>query len=192
MTHRPWGPIDWTLSLSSPKPWHFVGAIGTEERSLCGWTYLRAGGAIASELLIEVQDVDSEKYRERTRDAITERHALFAQNGGDVGSIRSIELMTEGFRIAELANIAEAAGPAVILDITSLPKRFFFPILRTLIKSARVRDLVVTYTSPATYAEGDLYEEPEPWRVLPFQTRQFREGFGFIQWMHRLAREVLG
>jgi hypothetical protein len=37
MRYRPWGTTDWVLSLSSPKEWNFVGAIATEERSLCSW-----------------------------------------------------------------------------------------------------------------------------------------------------------
>jgi hypothetical protein len=76
--------------------------------------------------------------------------------------------MAELFRILEVSNACAAAWPSVALDITAFPKRYFFPILRALIKSDTVKDLLVTYTSPARYAEdGPLYEDIEPWRALP-------------------------
>jgi hypothetical protein len=126
-------------------------------------------GVIATTQFTEVQDVDSEKYRDRTRHAIDLRRAEFVQAGGDLGFVEKIELMAELFLIDAFARRAEGAGHSVVLDITSLPKRFFFPILRTLTNSPHVRNLLVTYTSPMSYAPDDepLYEDIEPWRVLP-------------------------
>jgi len=168
MKYRPWGPVDWTLSLSSQKQWHFVGAIGTEERSLCSWAHMRHKGVVAGELFAQIQDVDSEKYRDRARIALDERREEFIQNGGSLTHIRNIELMAEGFRIVELAREAAAASPSIVLDITSFPKRFFFPILRTLVAATNVRNLLVTYTAPASYADdAPLYEDIEPWKTLP-------------------------
>ena len=77
--------------------------------------------------------------------------------------------MAELFLIDAFARRAESAATSVVLDITSFPKRFFFPILRTLAGNPKVRNFLVTYTSPASYAPDDepLYEDIEPWRVLP-------------------------
>lgn len=167
MKYRPWGSISWALSLSSQKPWRFVGVFGTEERSLCSWAQMRQAGAVDSELFAQIQDVDSEKYRESTRIAFETRRAEFIQNGGDLATIRNIGLMDELFRIAAFAREAEAASSSIVLDITSFPKRFFFPIIRTLVNNDNVRNLLVTYTSPASYADGDLYEDIEPCQTLP-------------------------
>jgi len=168
MKYRPWGPVDWVLSLSSQKPWHFVGAIGTEDRSLCAWGHLRRQSAVVSESFAQIQDADSDKYRDRTRAAIEARRLEFTRLHGDLTAIRQFELMTELFHIQAFAKEAENASSAVVLDVTSLPKRFFFPILRTLVMSANVRNLLVTYTSAATYADdAPLYEDPEDWRTLP-------------------------
>ncbi|MEK6283839.1 MAG: hypothetical protein AABN95_26075 [Acidobacteriota bacterium] len=80
--------------------------------------------------------------------------------------------MSELFEILNVAQRAERAGPSIVLDITSFPKRFYFPILRTLMNSTHVRNVVVTYTSAASYAPDDehnpLYEDVgEDWRILP-------------------------
>ena len=167
MKYRPWGSIDWVLSLSNQKQWHFVGAIGTEERSLCSWGQMRRSGTVASELFAEIHDVDSDKYRDRNLIAFSARRAEFVRCGGSLSSIRSIELMAEWFRVLEFSREVEAKGASVVLDITSLPKRFFFPILRTLVTSANVQNLLVTYTSPANYAlDAPLYEDIEPWKTI--------------------------
>ncbi len=169
MKYRPWGPVDWALSLSSQKPWRFVGVIGTEERSLTSWEHMKGGGVVAGEHFAEIQDIDSDKYRERTRAALEARRARFAQLGGNAAQVERMELMAELFLVKAFARRAEAAATSIVLDITSFPKRFFFPILRMLAENPSVQNLLVTYTSPASYAPDDepLYEDIEPWRVLP-------------------------
>ncbi len=168
MKYRPWGPVDWALSLSSQKQWYFVGTIGTEDRSLCSWAHMQHQGLVAGELMVKMQDVDSEKYRDRSRIALDARHDEFIKNGGGLANIRNIELMAESFLITALAREAEAAGLSVVLDITSFPKRFFFQILRALVKSTTVRNLLLTYTAPSSYADdAPLYEDIDEWKTLP-------------------------
>lgn len=169
MSYRPWGPLEWALSLSSQKQWHFVGTLGTEVRSLCSWTLLRQGGLLKSEQFAEVRDVESEKYKDRTDILLQARRIEFANCGGSVNSVEKMELMAELFRINAFATRAREAGQSVVLDITSFPKRFFFPILRMLASSPKVQDLLLTYTSAESYAPDNepLYEDIEPWRILP-------------------------
>ena len=168
MKYRPWGSVEWALSLSSNKQWHFVGAIGTEERSLCARTEMHRLGVVGGELFAKIHDVDSEKYRDRTQIALHARCAEFTQNGGNSAAMRSFALMAELFRIIDFAREAEAASLSVALDITSFPKRFFFPILKTLVESSNVRNLLLTYTSPKSYAEdAPLYEDIESLSTLP-------------------------
>ena len=57
---------------------------------------------------------------------------------------------------------------SVILDVTCLPERYFFPMLRWLINSVDVENLIVTYMSPERYTEEDLAYDPEDWAY--FQT----------------------
>ena len=55
----------------------------------------------------------------------------------------------------------------IIIDISSLPKRFFFPIIRRCLQSDKVTDLLVTYTIPAKYSQGPLAEDPDDVLPLP-------------------------
>lgn len=169
MIYRPWGPVDWIISLSAPKRWHFVGVIGTEERSLCAWKLLKERGLLGGELFTEVQDVFSEKYNLRTQGALEARRDEYSVAGGRLGDVKPMPLLAELFMLRELSEQVIAAGPSIILDITSFPKRFFFPILRSFTLDTTVKNLILTYTSPSSYApEGEsLYEDIEPWRTLP-------------------------
>jgi hypothetical protein len=168
MKYRPWGAVEWSLALGSPKKWHFIGAVGTEERSLCSWSYLRSLNVISGETFAQIHDVDSEKYRERNRIALETRRLELRNKGGSLNSVISFNLMDELFRINEFAQRAGGVSESVVLDITSLPKRFFFPLLRHLVKNSKVRNLLVTYAAPECYAEdAPLYEDIESWKNLP-------------------------
>ena len=167
MRYRPWGEVGWILSLCRPLRWSFVGALGTEERSLCSWRLFRSLHIVDNELLLQINDVDSEKYRVLSQDAFAARHEEFNNNGGDQSVVTTLDLMTELFQIQRLSLDILNMGTSIVLDITSLPKRFFFPILKTLLLNDRVQNLLLTYSSPASYADGALYEDIDTWKNLP-------------------------
>lgn len=167
MTYRPWGPVDWVLSLSSPKTWDFVGSIGTTERSLTCWKLFNQKRALRSYSLARINDVDSEKYRDITTTAFEVQLREFVRSGGRQDFVRSFDLMAELFQILEFAQQKTTTASSIVFDITAFPKRFFFPMLRTFVQSTNVKNLLLTYTSPASYTDEALYEDPEPWRALP-------------------------
>jgi len=127
-----------------------------------------SGATLKKEIFVEILDVDSEKYRDQIRTALDVRRNHFAHLGGNLAAIVKMELMDELFRIDAFACRVKDAGDSIILDITSFPKRFFFPILRVLARSQDVQNLLLTYTSPESYAPDNepLYENIEPWRAL--------------------------
>lgn len=169
MSYRPWGLLDWTLRLSSSKQWLFVGTLGTEVRSLAAWRALRAAGAEAEHSLLEIHDTKSHFTRE-SKARLTERWAEFSAGGGRAERVyRNLGLLDELHRIDTLGRSFCDAGRPVLLDITSLPKRYFFPILRRLCNAPGVRDLVVTYTSPEDYPHDGrpMSEGAGTWTHLP-------------------------
>ena len=169
MDCRPWGLLDWALRLTKPRRWDFLGALGTEERSLAPWCWLRKLDGLSQTRLLEVLDLPS-RHTPRAQQLTREREKAFLRDGGKPQDItRDLNLLAELHRIVTIAHEIEAATTgSVMLDITSLPKRYFFPILRYLERSERVRDLVLTYTSPDRYLEGDaLSEGATDWVTLP-------------------------
>jgi len=169
MEYRPSGLIDWALSLSDKLKWDFIGCIGTEERSLSAWSHLKDQNLLGRQSFACISDHDSVKYGERSKDALEKRVKEFLSHGGDEEWVFNYELMTELFEILNFTREVTRNARAIVLDITSFPKRFFFPILRELLSDSEVEDLVITYTSPDEYSpiNEPLYEEIEPWRTLP-------------------------
>jgi hypothetical protein len=65
-----------------------------------------------------------------------------------------------------ILQFGQASGESVILDITAMPKRWFFPLVKLLSRNAGVRNLVATYASAESYSRT-LSSNPEPLRALP-------------------------
>lgn len=173
MKYRPWGKLSAVLGLSAIKRWHYFGCLGTEERSLCAWIYLKASGDIASEKFAQIIDVDSEKYRIQNKVEFDRRRNEFFQAGGASSSISVFDLLAERFYISSFLDFVRKSPESVVLDITSFPKRYYFLLLKLLVRNPDVKNLIVTYTSPGFYADDQpLYEDMEPWGYLP--------GFGWI------------
>jgi hypothetical protein len=159
--------MEWILSLSSEKQWDFVGVLGVEERSLCSWHLNRGFGVLKDELIVQVGDANSWKYEAQTKEALEIRYEEYINKGGIKTNYEQLKLMSELFLIQELADRAVDMGSSIILDVTSMPKRFFFPILRKLLLADSVENLLVTYASPSSYTDDVLYEDIDIWKNLP-------------------------
>ena len=44
----------------------------------------------------------------------------------------------------------------VILDVSAMPEKFFFPIIRWLLESVQIKNIVITYMLPERYTHEDL------------------------------------
>jgi hypothetical protein len=61
---------------------------------------------------------------------------------------------------------------SVLLDISTMPKRFFLFALKRLMSNAQVRNLVVAYSRPESYPEVSLCENALPPATLPGFARE--------------------
>jgi hypothetical protein len=87
--------------------------------------------------------------------------------GTNAADIRTVDLLQDIDTMEEeLAAFLETSGPRVVLDITSMPKRWFFPLIRFLLASPAVETLIVTYTSAQFYSE-QLSSDPAALGPLP-------------------------
>ncbi|WP_148290716.1 hypothetical protein [Sulfuricella denitrificans] len=58
-------------------------------------------------------------------------------------------------------------GVSLLLDISAMPKRVFLFLVKQLLSSPNVQDLLVCYARPEGYKEGPLTEDAEPPAALP-------------------------
>lgn len=165
--YRPSGHIDWILDRCPSIEWSFLGCFGTEERSLAALRRLWARRKPSHSWLLKITDLPS-RFSSLVQTRYDERLAQLQSFGGDESLIAEHSLLESHNDIVSIAEMVCSLSSNVILDISSLPKRFFFPLLRLfIIRQDRIKNLIVTYTVPREYAAGKLSENFNDWAHLP-------------------------
>jgi len=92
----------------------------------------------------------------------------FLVGGGSAGQIMDHDLLERhGDIVAAADSFLKGSGSAVIVDITALPKRFFFPLLKFILADTSKTDVIATYSIPHKYSDGPLYQDVESPGYLP-------------------------
>ncbi|MGR3173021.1 MAG: hypothetical protein ACUZ8N_00280 [Candidatus Scalindua sp.] len=164
--YRPWGTLDWLLSKINNIPWSLIGCMGTEYRSL--EVYRRLASKLRSTKLFRILDEDF-KYSDITKNILEDRlvDVNNIAGGNASGIVEDHQLLETHNKILFPVENFILEKQDVILDVSSMPKRFFFPILKILFNSDHIRNLIVTYTVPKSYAKGKLSENLTHWTHLP-------------------------
>ena len=163
--YRPWGQLDWTLGLSIGKSWSFLGCLGSEERSVAAIIRLQRLGALSREqhLMLRIRDVNpQDAERENSLSEMREQQCRAAGMDLKLHTYGILDPMRDW-----LSCFDAIRTESVILDISSMPKRFFFPLLKRLLNCPDVLNLLMTYTTPSHYDAGPLSGDPEEWDILP-------------------------
>lgn len=167
---RPWGRLNWLLRrITVANSWSLLGCIGTEKRSLATFRQLSKSGQLGSYTMLRIKDSRS-RHSDLCDVRLDERLVEFHADGGDDTRILDHGLNEEQWMIVEQLNsFLGSSSENVILDVTSLPKRFFFPFLRLAIQTAStsIKNLVVTYAIPKGYTKQPLAENFAEWSQLP-------------------------
>lgn len=165
--YRPSGPLRWAIAkLPTCNSWDVIGALAAEPRANEVVTELELLGKLRSAQLLHIIDEPSEfqllsqKACKKNRDALScklssELQVFDAELFFDVDELEAI-----------FSKLESSIGASVILDITSLPKRFFFYLVRRLRSSAAVQNLLVTYAIPLGYGKK-MHKNPGGWMPLP-------------------------
>lgn len=166
---RPWGLLNWVLDrLPDDHPWDLIGCLSTEERCLGTLNELHLRGKLASLRFLRISDPPS-KFTDRANELFVENTLRFKAIVGNSDDIQDHELFEPyGLYIESVKEFLSVSDGNIILDISSFPKRFFFPILKILMESTSlINNLLVTYAIPDSYSSGYLAEDPEEIRTLP-------------------------
>jgi len=145
--------------------WSLLACCGTESRSVALASHLQRGN-FRRALVLEINDPDP-LDKEALRSRLEERKRSFIDSGFAENEVRRVNLLA-GLDIIKgsVTELADAGATSLIIDITSFPKMWFFPIVQTALEDIRFENVVVTYTSAIGYA-NQLSENVGPLRVLP-------------------------
>jgi hypothetical protein len=187
--YRPWGILGWTLQRTAIKDWAFVGCLGTEERSLAAWRELVRQKSNTTSWFVEIHDEPS-RFTRITKSILDNRRDELKSIRGQDETIKEYDLFADHNQIVQgIQSFISTAGPNILLDVSSMPKRFFFAYTKLLLRAPSVKNLLVTYTVPERYYPGALAEDPKSLAPLPlFGSEEFPEppvdvvfvGIGFM------------
>ncbi|MCU6498051.1 hypothetical protein LPN04_09640 [Rugamonas sp. A1-17] len=163
---RPNGPLDFIFSNIEAKEFSFLGCVGTEDRCVTAFSELVARKSLRNISLAEITDAESE-YSSRSDEKMRLNRKTFEDLGVSNDEFRAIGLLDREDLILSWIEDFIEVSEKVVLDISSLPKRFFFPAVKMLLKNKKITDLVVTYSVPDGYHSGNIAERPSDWRALP-------------------------
>jgi hypothetical protein len=168
----PWGTLAEMRSIFlGHKDFAIVGCLSFEERCLAVPKRLRSGSCRWVDLL-EIRSPE-----DAFPDYSTEAEARVESNRSKLGSIGVEFESSPAYLIATEDEMLHAldgyesreASETIVLDITSLPKRFFCFFLKRMLLRGAFRNVIATYTVPgsAGYATGHLAEDPMDYDYLP-------------------------
>lgn len=190
--YRPWGLLSWMLEGRIQKEnWSILGCLSSEDRCLAT-TKVFCKSDITKPLSLyffEIIDEPSEYTNKSDEKRGRNRKELEKLSNSTVYITTHNLLESSGNIVEGVEQFIKKSGNKVILDISSFPKRFFFPILRLLLENKTLSDIIVTYTVPDKYHEGELAKDPDDFQQLPlFMSVEYPEpvtelaivGVGFL------------
>ena len=164
---RPWGQLDWLLSHTTVTQWDLIGCVATEPRCLSSLKVLTRFRGPTNAQFFQITDEDS-RFQSHSVALLTERREQLRTLIGGRCNIRPCHLFDlQADLVRQIDESSDLTGNSVLVDISCLPKRFFFPLLRRLLTSGSKRNIVITYSLPSRYGEDPLAIDPEPWKHLP-------------------------
>lgn len=165
-TFRPWGELNWLLSKSSSIDWNTIGCISFEERCYAIRSLIPHNRAV-KDLYFDIKP-PATSYLISQNSKLKQNREILLASGLRTSDIIEINLLASVNDFLEpVKDFINRSNGNIVFDISSFPKRFFFPILKSLVKSTEVNNLVVTYTKPIKYTEGELSGDPSEWSHIP-------------------------
>ena len=167
--YRPWGSLAWTLRHSPQRQWSFLGCVGTEERSITAWKWLSQQMPLTQVRMLRIKDSAS-RHSAVVASRLSTRLTEFTAHGGNANDVQDFSLFCSHSEIVSAIDNFVATSSSIIIDLTSLPKRFFFPMVRRILTSSqanRVQDFLAVYTIPESYTPEPLAENCNDWAHLP-------------------------
>lgn len=166
---RPHGPLNWILQkLPNVVPWTAVGCLSAEDRCSSAIRQLLETDSSARAYILKLMphrmSEDADQISERVSRHETEMTRDFG-NRIHIESGKPLHSMSHDI-LESVRTIADRMAGAVLIDISTMPKRWFFPLIKEMLSSARVTDLVVTNSKAQRYGDW-LAKDADQWEPLP-------------------------
>jgi hypothetical protein len=143
--------------------WFLIGAISTQERCLSMVRNQTTTFNLAHAAFLEIVDEASDFSDQTTAMREANRARFQKEVAEDLRELHTYGLLEPLKRLNRLVDqwVIGEHRRNIILDVTCLPERFFFPLLRWFLNSAAVENLIITCMAPARYTDQELAYNPQ-------------------------------
>lgn len=158
---KPWGPVEWIFKKLPDTKWSLISSISFEDRSL----------AINSSRIYDIIDFHSAILISPLQNEFTTQiEDRIRQNEVKANQISKLKIEICPFTLMEktgvinkyINGVISRSNGNIVVDISSMPKRFFLFVVKRLLDSIEVKSLVVVYARPKRYKEGILTGQSLP------------------------------
>ena len=161
--YRPWGNLEWLLTKVSITKYSIITCLSTEERCTKTLSICESKSCIDKIKIFEIIDpIDTDIHKSLRKKNLASINPRYQKDIIEINLLSQIDIL-----IQEVKNFIELTNGNVILDISCFPKRFFFPIIKILLRDNQITSLIITCSTPEEYAKENLSEDPQPWSHLP-------------------------
>ena len=167
---RIWSLLDKALPGGACGTWAFVGCVSSEERSSSAVLRARELVTLSDHLIMRLRDSPASRYFDETESRTTERQQAMIARGIPADCFQAHDLLGSFGEISDTIErvFLRRRTDNLIIDITSMPKKvFFFLIKRAMHAEGSFDNILVTYSEPEGYTDAPLAENPERWNTLP-------------------------
>ena len=163
-----WGLLRLLLQSLLPRQWHLVVCAGPEERSSAAAEVVAGSGVtVASGNCLRLA-VPKDRFSDEREKRIAASLARLETAIPLKLKLTGMELFGTSEPLDEMVNEWVSSGRQhILLDISTMPKKIFFPLLRLILRTRAFATVIAIYSRPLRYAEQPLAEDPEPPLPLP-------------------------
>ena len=150
--------------------WAFVGCVSMEDRSIAALRECRNGPDLSDILMFNIADSRESRFFATSMSLADSHRDILVGDGVSPNAFREHGLLDAFGPIqTEIDEFFDGSvGDNLILDISSMPKKlFFFLIKRAVQRHDEFRNIIAVYSEPASYSHERLAENPQHWSTLP-------------------------
>lgn len=164
---RPWGKPQWLLQMETlrSEQWLLIGALSAQDRCLAMLGHRTQTFNLRHAAFLEISEKQSTFQKQSEERRALNREKWRAETDGYSCELLRYDLLEPLIRLQKQVYLW-TNGPfrkSIILDVSCLPERYFFPMVRWLLSSDQVENLIITCMSPEKYTEKDLAYDPQEW-----------------------------
>ena len=141
-----------------------------EDRSIVALQLSRRALDIADQLMFSIADSKESRLFAETTELTRANRRVLVEEGVSPDVFREHQLLEPFGAIQSAIDefLDGCVGKNLIFDISSMPKKlFFFVVKRAIQRSCKFDNILAVYSEPDNYSSKPLAENPQQWSTLP-------------------------